>query len=127
MVTTTMCVSGMVLAKAGTNHSTDLDGTAAAMVGTDFIVDLWIVEAESFINVLTRNNYTDSYSTLNDDVKKILQEAASNLAAMYAVSYDMSGYTSRVEAEDILNILFVRFRQCIKLLDQNAVTYINGA
>ena len=129
MVTTTFCVSGMVLAKAGEN----VDATLATVsnttkVGDDYFIDIWITEAESYINVLTRNNYTDSYATLNVDTKKILQEASSNLAAIYAIQWNMAGYTSRIEAEDMINILWARFKQCIKLLeDQKAVTFLNGS
>jgi len=83
---------------------------------------------ESFINTATRTNYSDSYASLNADVKRILSEAASNLVAIYGISYDMSGYTSRIEAEDMINILWSRFNQCIAMLmDQKSVTYINGA
>ena len=104
MVTTTMCISGAVLAKAGTNvNSTITNGTLS--IGSDYSVDVWITEAESQINAFTRVNYTDTYSGLNDDKKKILQDVASNLAAIYAIQYDMSGYTSRIEAEDMISVL----------------------
>jgi len=38
-------------------------------------------------------------------LKSVLTQAASNLAAIYAISYDMSGFTTRGEAEDMINIL----------------------
>jgi hypothetical protein len=55
--------------------------------------------------VNTRYNWSDVYSTLNVDVKGILKEVASNLAAIYVIQFNMAGYTSRVEAEDMINIL----------------------
>jgi len=88
----------------------------------------FIAQAESFINVLCRKNYSDSYGSLNADVKALLKEAASNLAAIYVAQYDSAGYGSQREQENIININWARFVQCIGLLkDQNSVTFINGA
>src|SRR3990167_4739472 len=105
MVTTTLCTSGMVLAKAGIGYNTNLDGKAAAIVGSDFIVDLWIVEAESYINDATRFNWVTNYTTYSADKRKILQEVASSYAAIFAIQYDMAGFSSRTAAEDKINVL----------------------
>ena len=105
MVTTTLCVSGMALAKAGIGYNTNLDGTSAAMVGSDFIVDLWIVEAESFINVSTKYDWVTAYAALNANYKKILQETASARAAIHAINYDYNGFGSRLQAENKINVL----------------------
>ena len=83
--------------KAGSGAS----GTSKA----EAYVNDYMTQVESFINVVTRKNWSDAYSTLNVDVKGILKEVASNLAAIYVIQYDMSGYTSRVAAEDSINIL----------------------
>ena len=102
MVTTTFCMSGAAIIKAGVKNVS----TALPSVGTDYSVDLWITQAESLINVMTRYNWTDVYTaTLNDDVKKILEGVASDLAAIQIILYDMSAYTSRIEAEDMINVL----------------------
>lgn len=91
-------------------------------------INQWCSEAESFINVICRYNFSDSYAGLNADVKKILTEACSNLVAIYGINYNMSGFTSRVEAEDMINILWARFMQCVAILkDQRNVTYMTGA
>ena len=112
--------SDEILLKAGTGVNT----TAT----TEARINALCKQAESYINVITRNNYSDSYSTLNEDVKQILSEAESNLVAIYLISFDLSGFTTRVEAEDILNILKVRFNEIMKILqDQTAVKFINGA
>ena len=90
----------------------------------------YIAQAEAYINVVTRKIWatsTATFAALNVNVRKILSEAASNLAAIYVISYDMSGFTSRVEAEDMINVLYARFIQCIQILqDQEAVTYMSG-
>ena len=84
--------------------------------------------AESYLNVLSRYNWIDNYATLNADVQKVLDDACSNIAAIYAISYDMSNYTSRSEAESMINVLWARAKQDMKLLeDQKEVTYMQGA
>src|SRR3990167_10231999 len=104
MVTVTFAVSAAALVKAGAGvASTITDGTL--FVGTDHAIEVWITEAESLINVITRRNWTDDYSSLNNDVKKVLQGAASDLAAINAIIYDMGGYTSREEAQTMINVL----------------------
>ena len=68
-------------------------------------VDDYMTQVESQINAVTRFNWSDAYVGLNADTKGLLKEVASNLAAIYVIQYDMSGFTSRVEAEDQINVL----------------------
>ena len=76
----------------------------------------FISQAESYINTISGINYSDLYSSLNADVKSILKEAASNLAAIYVIQYNTDGYSSTRIAENSMNILWKRFNQCIKAL-----------
>jgi len=104
MVDVTFCTSGAAIMKAGKGLNFEL--SAAKLMGsTDYAVEQWIAQAESTINVNCRYNFTDAYSGLNVDVKKILEDVASSLAAIYIIQYDMSGYASRIEAEDMINVL----------------------
>ncbi len=80
-----------------------------------------MTQAESLINTITRFNWSDAYSTLNTDTRGILKEVSSNLAAIYVISYDMSGFTSRTEAEDMINILRDRALMCLALLKDEKV------
>src|SRR3990167_10232203 len=106
--------------KAGANASAT--STAEAYVN-DFMT-----QAESLINTTARYNFSDNYSTLNADVKGILKEVASNLAAIYVIQFDMSGFTSRTEAEDMINVLRDgALRGMATLRDQKARDFINGA
>jgi len=91
------CTTAQVEQKAGAG--------ASATSKAEAYTNEYVAQAESTINVATRYNWSDVYTTLDADVKKILSQVASDLAAIYVVSYDMSGYTSRIEAEDIVNIL----------------------
>ena len=83
--------------KAGAN--------ASSVSNTATYIDDFMSQVEALINVSTTYNWSDAYATLNVDVKGILKEVASNLAAMYVIQYDMSGFTSRTEAETMLDVL----------------------
>lgn len=87
-----------------------------------------MTQVESQINLVTRFNWSDAYSGLNADTKGILKEVASNLAAIYVIIYDMSGYTSRVEAEDMINVLRdAALRGMALLRDKKSEDFINNA
>jgi hypothetical protein len=106
--------------KAGANAS----GTS----NTEAYINDYMTQVESLINCTCRYNFSDNYSTLNIDVKNILKEIASNLAAIYVIQFDMSGFTSRIEAEDMINILRDAALRGLSILrDQKVVTFINDA
>ena len=117
-MTETLCTSGAVKLKAGANVSTAITG--------DNYTDL-INQAESYIVCLTRTDYVSTYSGLTASKKKILEDAASSHAAISAINYDMSNFTSRQEALIMINILWAKIDQCIKLLnDDNTRGYLNS-
>src|SRR3990167_6596287 len=98
---------------------------ASATSKAEAYVNDFMTQAESRINVACKYNFSDNYSTLNVDVKGILKEAASDLAAIYVILWDMSVFTTRIEAEDMINVLHAQFENCIKLLqDQDKIDYI---
>lgn len=99
--------------KAGEN----VDATG----NTEAIINDYMTQVESYINCATRLNWSDAYAGLNVDVKGILKECASNLAAIYLIQYNMAGYTSRVEAESMINILYKKAMDCIELLKEQKV------
>ena len=109
-----------VARKAGANAS------PTAVVAA--YVDDFMAQAESEINCITRHNWSDVYATLNVDVRELLKLAASNLAAIYVISYDMSGFSSRTEAENMINILRDGYLRAVSLLrDQKVRAFIEGA
>ena len=87
------------------------------------------LRAESTINCICRFNFSDAVTAgLNADVKGILSDIASSLVAIEAISYDMSGYTSRIEAEDMINVLRdIALRNLSLLRDKKVVDFINAA
>lgn len=110
----TLCLSGAMLLKAGKNVSSDISVS-------DTKCNSFINEAECYVIGATKTNWIDTYATLNADKKLILQEAVSNLAGIYAISYDMSGFTSRAEAELMISVLYRRAMDCLKVLSVNFV------
>ena len=116
----TFCINADVIRKAGANAS----ATAIAEAYTN----AFITDAEAFINSACRYNFTDNYSTLNNDTKKILRQTASDLAAIYCIQYDMSGIPTRTEAENRVNILRDAAMRSISLLrDKKVQDFINGS
>ena len=86
-----------IVAKAGVNASS----TSSAAGETD----KYVLQVEAFVNVATRRNWSDDYAGLNDDVKQIVLGISSSLCAILVIQNDMSGFTSRTEAEDMINVL----------------------
>lgn len=104
--------SDEILVKAGENYDTSI---------TEARINTLCLEAEAEINCVTRYNWSDAYSGLNADVKHILSEAESNLVAIYIITFNMSGFTSRTEAEDIINVLRDGYLRCISILRDKKV------
>jgi len=109
-----------VIRKTGAN--------ASATSATEAYINDYMTQVESLINCVTRYNWSDAYSGLNADVKGILKEVASNLAAIYVIEYDFSGFTSRNEAESMINVLRDGALRGMSLLrDQKVQKFMNDA
>lgn len=120
-MTETFCTSGAVKLKAGANRPND----DTVLIDTDYTA--LINQAENFFNGVMRLDLVASYGTLPDDKKKILEDGASSHAAMAVINYDMGGYTSRAEAQTMLDVNNNRVTEAIKLLKEKAVTdFIQG-
>lgn len=101
---------------------------ASATSKAEAYVNDYMTQVESMINTVCRFNFSDAYSGLNADVKGLLKEAASNFAAIYVIIYDMSGYTTRIEAEDMINVLRDAGLRALALLrDKKASDFMRNA
>lgn len=135
----TFCTSGQALIKAGKSVSPDFEGldyTNGQPVSGAVTLRLRdprpiatiISGAEAVICAVTRKNYVSKYATLPIGKRLILQDACSNLAGIYLINYDMSSFSSRVEAEDHINILRDGFLRNISILrDKKAQDYVEDA
>jgi len=88
-----------ILLRVGTN--------ASATVKAAGWFDKIILDVEAIINVMTRYDWStaDAATTLNTTVRGILTDTGACLAAIEGITWDMSGYTTRTEAEDMINVL----------------------
>lgn len=118
-MTETLCNSGAVKLKAGANVSTALTAENYTTL---------INQAESFIAVNSQYDWVTNYGNIDANTKAVLEEAASSHAAIGAINYDMSGYTSRTEAQTMVDINYNKVVDCLNLLrDNKFVTFtING-
>ena len=61
------------------------------------------IRAESVVNCTARYDFSRNPLTISA-FGGILSDICSSLVAVEAISYDMSGYDSRTEAEDMINV-----------------------
>lgn len=95
-----------------------IGANVSSTANAEAYINDFMTQAESEINVATGYNWSDGYAALNVDVKGLLKEAASNLAAMYVINYDLSGFSQMREAETRLDMLHDAYLRCINLLNQ---------
>ncbi len=88
-----------ILLRVGTN--------ASATVKAAGWFDKIILDCEAIVNCMTRYDWStaDAATTLNTSVRGILIDTGACLAAIEGIAWDMSGFTSRIEAEDMINVL----------------------
>lgn len=102
---------------------------ASATVKAAGWFDTIIIDVEAMINCATRYDWSalDSATTMNASIRGILVDTAACLAAIEGVTWDMSGYTSRIEAEDVINVLRDRALMNIQILRNKEVqTFMLG-
>jgi hypothetical protein len=105
-MTETLCTSGAVKIKAGTNSPTLTAGEYTDLINL----------AEGFFSVNSRYDWVSNYAGLSDRGKKILQDGVSSYAAMFVINKDMSGFTSKEEAQTMLDINWSIVAEIIKLV-----------
>jgi len=115
-----MTTEAEIIQKAGAGKSATFDTTLMTAAN---------LRAESTVNCLCRFNFSDAVTTgLNADVKGLLSDVVSSLVAIEAICYNMSGYTSRVEAEDMINVLRDGALRGLSILkDKKTQDFITGA
>jgi len=109
-----------IAVKAGAN----VNATAITVAETD----KYVLNVEAFINIASRYNWSDAFATLNVDVAEFLTDIGAALCAIYAIEYDMSGFSSRAEAESMIVVLRDSALRGLQFLrDKKTQDFINGA
>ena len=106
------------------------EGANVSASVTDVMHTQWVNEAANYINTISRRVWAvdaAAFAALSTDVRFLLTGYCSCIAALYGIAYDMSGYTSRIEAENMIKILWVTSRKYADLIvQQNSVTFMKN-
>ena len=101
---------------------------ANAVALTNAQYELLLDKAEAFVNVQSKYDWTTNEALVPSTTKEILQEVTAKLAAMDVISYDMSGFTSRAEAQTMLDVLWSKVVEIVNLLrDDKFRTFVQRA
>ena len=85
-----------------------------------------VLQAEAYLSNLVKSDLVTNWATLDATYKLLFTEYVGRHSAVMAIQYDMSGFTSRVEAEDMLNIHLFRMDKVEKLLLSLGVKHFQG-
>lgn len=108
----TIATSGSAKYYAGENA----DATITADTNA---INEFIENGEAFLSGLTRYNIVSNWATLSGSAAAgMLKEYVARLAAIDIIKYNMAGYTSRIEAEDLININWARIIEIEKVLEK---------
>ena len=93
-----LCTSGAALYKAGANASSTVTASGA-------ILDEFSDMAEATVCAVTRKDWVADIALQTANFKPVLADVTSDLIAMKIINYDMSGFTSRIEVQTMLDVL----------------------
>lgn len=94
----TLSMASHAIVKAGSGANSTITASSAMLAN-------WSDQAEGKLNTLTRKDWVADYSDVTANFKPILDDVVSDIVAMRIIRYDMSGYTSKVEAQVMLDAL----------------------
>ena len=95
----------------------NVDATGDVTANHQFLHDY----AVGYLSNLVKYDILTNWASLTANYKFILTEWAARHAGMQLIAYNMAGYTSRVEAEDIINVHLERMREIQTLLKDASV------
>ena len=114
----TFCTSQAIIDKAGSAASEAITTNATALA-------IFYDNAEAVVSTVSRFDYVTVSGSLQTNIKPILADAISDLAAIHVVAWDMVGYPSRIVAEDMINVLRDGALRNLSLLrDQKGVKFL---
>jgi len=96
----TFCTSGSAVLGAGAHANATITASGSALT-------IWSNAAEGEIVNETQTNFLAGYSSISatSGIKNVLSSVCSDKISQRIINYDMSGYTSRSEAQTMLNVL----------------------
>lgn len=117
----TLCINADVEKKAGTNANSTADAEA--------YTNVYIKQAEGQVCAMSRYDWVTNYSSISTIGKEFLRNVTSSLAALMVINYDMSGYTSKSEAQTMLDVNYAIVAESMNLLldDKYRNFILNGS
>ena len=114
----TLTDSGAVKIKAGS-------GASIVITDNPTVMTQLINQAEGELSIDTGIDWVDKWTSLSANLSGAVSSAASNKAAAYVIETDMSGYTSRQESLNMLNVLWASYdRTADRLRDDKVKTLL---
>lgn len=107
----TLCTSGAAIAKAGANKDIIFEQISGAP-----ILAKWSDEAEGSLNAVTRRDWVALSGSTATNFKGVLSDAVSSDIGNRIINYNMGGYTSRLEAQTMLDVNRDNYMRCIDTL-----------
>ena len=107
---------------ADTTNVAGFMGAGVNAAFTETMQDLVGVYTEAFLCNLVKYDIVTNWATLNVIYKLMFSEYACRAVAVEAIKYDMgttATYSSRVEAEDMINVHVYRMQEIEKILKVN--------
>lgn len=74
--------------------------------------------AEAYLCTLVKYDIVTNWDSIDSTYKQIFTEYAARLAAVNLILYNTAGYTSRIEAEDMINVHIHRMKKIEALLSK---------
>lgn len=116
-----LTTSGAAIAKAGANAN-------STIVASTLTLAKWCDQAEATLATKTRCDWValNASSAITADYLAILDDTVSSMVGMRIMAYDLSNYTSRAEAQTMLDILFDGIQSNINVLKETNVKELMG-
>lgn len=96
-------------------------GIASTTAASNAIIAKFCDQAEGVINTLTRKDWVADYSTITTNFKPILDDAASDYAAMKLIAYDLDAYSKVLMAQTMIDLMRDNFERSISALKQDEI------
>lgn len=95
----------------------NVDATGDVTANHQFLHDY----ANAYLSCLLKYDVLTNWASITANYKNIITEWAARFAANALIKYNMAGYTSRMEAEDMISVHLARMKDIEILLDKSDV------
>ncbi len=100
----------------------NVDATGDVTANHQFLHDY----AASYLSGLLKFEVIVNFGSIATNLQFLITEWAARYAGMQLILFNMAGYTSRVEAEDMVNVHVLRMNEIQKLLEDSSVQDFMG-